>query len=173
MEQLMVLGEIIKKLVEPLRSVVGWVSVTIAYFFTFLGEAKSLLGFIVIAVVIDTILGIIVALRVRKQKIESARARECVFKLFVYVSIFLVFVFVDKTIINDSDVFITLRIVTSLILLCEGWSIMGNSLILYPKMPFLRLFKRFLLGEMAKKMNLSEEETKEIMEEREDLDKIS
>ena len=56
-------------------------------------------------------------------------------------------------------------IVATLIAAVEFWSICGNILIIYPNAIFFRLLKPTLIGEIARKMKLSEEKAKEMFEE--------
>ena len=46
--------------------------------------------------------------------------------------------------------------ISTLICVVEIWSMSASALIVNPNMPFLRLFKRYLQGEIAAKLGLSD-----------------
>ena len=56
-------------------------------------------------------------------------------------------------------------IVATIIAAVEFWSICGNILIVYPNAVFFRLLKMPLIGEIARKLKVSEDEVKQIFNE--------
>ena len=56
-------------------------------------------------------------------------------------------------------------IVATIIAAVEFWSICGNILIVYPNAVFFRLLKLPLIGEIARKLKVSEDEVKRIFDE--------
>ena len=56
-------------------------------------------------------------------------------------------------------------IVATLIAAVEFWSICGNILIVHPNAVFFRLLKSPLIGEIARKLKVSEDEVKDILEQ--------
>ena len=56
-------------------------------------------------------------------------------------------------------------IVATIIAAVEFWSICGNILIVYPNAVFFRLLKMPLIGEIARKLKISEDEVKQIFNE--------
>lgn len=55
-------------------------------------------------------------------------------------------------------------IVASIIAAVEAWSICGNILIVRPNLPFFKLIRNPLVGEIARKLHISEDEVKEVFE---------
>lgn len=120
----------------------------------------SFVVFLVVAVtLIDAAWGIAVSVH-QGQFTLSELARQTVAKIAVYGSAIFVFIGIDKFI----DSTLTASIVGAAIVLVEFWSSCGNMLILYPNFLFLRLMKRALVGEIASKLHISEEEVMEMLE---------
>jgi hypothetical protein len=92
----------------------------------------------------------------------SELARDSVSKLSVYGCVMIVFVGIDKLCVHDGG--ITTIVVCSLISLVEAWSMAGHMLVMFPNMPFLRLLKPILIGEIANKLKMSVEDARRYME---------
>ena len=58
-------------------------------------------------------------------------------------------------------------IVATIVAAVEFWSICGNILIVHPNAVFFRLLKMPLIGEIARKLKISEDEVKEIFDNQE------
>ena len=120
----------------------------------------SFIVFLVVAVtLIDAAWGIAVSLH-QGRFTKSELARLTVSKLAVYGCALFVFIGLDKFI----DTTFTASVVGAAIVLVEFWSSCASMLILYPNFLFLRLLKKALVGEIASKLNMSEEEVVAMME---------
>lgn len=87
-----------------------------------------------------------------------------IFKLAVYFNLIVVFVFIDKFVTTGGiETKITTVILGSAICLAEAWSSCGNALIINPNFPFLRLFRKALTGEIARKLNVNPEDVENIL----------
>ena len=78
-----------------------------------------------------------------------------------YCSVFLVIVGIEKVVGIDSG--ICSAIVVGVIALTEVWSICGHILIRFPNLLFFRLLKPALIGEIARKLNIEENEVDKIL----------
>ena len=58
---------------------------------------------------------------------------------------------------------ITPKIIFAVIGGVELWSISANALILQPQLPFLRLFKKYLVNEIGKKLDMSPDEVSDLL----------
>ena len=137
----------------------GWlIGVGVAFIDYFAGH--SFVVFLVAAAtLIDAVWGIAVSIH-NGQFTKSELARLTFAKLIVYGCVMFVFIGIDKMI----DTNVTASVIGAAIVLVECWSSCASMLILYPRFLFLRLLKRALLGEIASKLKISEEEAKELME---------
>jgi hypothetical protein len=120
----------------------------------------SFVVFLVLAVtLIDAAWGIAVSVHQGKFTL-SELARLTVAKIAVYGCALFVFIGLDKFIEST----ITASVVGAAIVLVEFWSSCASMLILYPNFLFLRLMKKVLIGEIASKLKISEDEARELME---------
>ena len=123
--------------------------------------------FLVVAVtLLDAVWGVAASVHQGRFTL-SELLRLTVSKLAVYGCALFVFIGLDKFI----DSTISASVVGACIVLVEFWSSCASMLILYPNFLFLRLMKHALIGEIASKMNKTEEEVKEIMEGKKQDDK--
>lgn len=136
----------------------GWLlGIGLAFLDYFAGH--SFVVFLVAAAtLIDAVWGIAVSIH-NGQFTKSELARLTFAKLIVYGCVLFVFIGIDKMI----DSTITASVIGAAIVLVECWSSCASMLILYPRFLFLRLLKKALLGEIASKLNITEEEVKEIL----------
>ena len=115
--------------------------------------------FLVVAVTsIDAFWGIIVSWKQGRFTL-SELARLTVAKCAVYGVALGVFIGLDKLV----DTTITAGVVGALIVLIELWSTFARKLILFPDLLFLRLLRYALIGEIASKLHIDEEEVKKLM----------
>ena len=82
-----------------------------------------------------------------------------IFTVYVITMIFwtclLVFIFVEKLIHFE---WFPTGVVASVICATELWSISGNILIVNPNIPFFNIIRPALKGEIARKLNISEDD---------------
>lgn len=136
----------------------GWlIGVGLAFLDYFAGH--SFVVFLVAAAtLIDAGWGIAVSVH-NGEFTKSELARLTFAKLIVYGCVLFIFIGIDKMI----DSTITASVIGAAIVLVECWSTCASMLILYPQFLFLKLLKHALIGEIASKMNKSEDEVKEIL----------
>ena len=137
----------------------GWLAgagLTIAEYIA----GHSSIVFLVVAVTLmDAAWGIAASIHNGKFTL-SELARLTISKLAVYGCALFVFIGLDKFI----DTTITASVIGAAIVLIEFWSSCASMLILFPNFLFLRLLRKALLGEIASKMNCSEEEAEKYLE---------
>lgn len=158
-----VLEGIATKLSEALMAVQGWLIGLLIVIVNFFAGYQLVLYGVLIAVAFDALSGICVA-RKRGEFILSELLRATTFKLAVYFNLIVVFVFIDKFVTTGGiETKITTVILGSAICLTEAWSSCGNALIISPNFPFLRLFRKALTGEIARKLNVNPEDVENIL----------
>ena len=88
-------------------------------------------------------------------------------KLVVYGAAMLVFLCIDKAIEAETswEFGLTAGVVGVVIAMTETWSFLASLLILFPKNPFLRLFQKALIGEIARKLQCEEDAVESILKD--------
>ena len=144
----------IPKIQELFQSVWGVFLVVIGYVANFFGGYVMAITSVVTCVVVDLIWGILSARKQHKYA-QSELIKSTVSKLTAYGTALLVFIFVEKLI--HFECFPT-GVVASVICATELWSISGNILIVNPDIPFFNIIRPALKGEIARKLNIPEED---------------
>ncbi len=148
------------KLQAILSTFSGWVSLLGVVLANFFAGYQSAIEAVVIVVALDLAWAIASAVK-RGTFAYSYLAKESVSKLSVYGSVIVGFVVLDK--IVGMALPVTTIVVCSLISLVELWSMAGSMLIVCPNMPFLRLLRPILRGEIAHKLRISETQVEEYL----------
>lgn len=141
------------------NSTFGWILAIFTFVVAYLGESAMAFAGVGIAIVMDAVWGIIVAIRNNKF-ILSLLLRETMNKMFIYVTTLAMVLFIERSL--NEDWYIATRVVCAIASACELWSICANILIIKPNFPFIRLFRKYLVGEISKKIGISEDEFLEI-----------
>ena len=139
------------KLSDVLSTAGGWALLLLAVAADYLSGYKAMINVAVMAVVLDAVWGI-ASSRKQGRFALSELMRNTLSKLTVYGSAVLCFVGVDHLVASGSG--LTTGIVCACIVLVELWSPCASMLICYPDLPFLRLMRKVLLGEIARKLNI-------------------
>lgn len=160
------LSRVWEKFIDLLGYPWAWL-VGIALFVADAFSAGMLIVYIVlIATVIDLVCGIAVSVK-RKNFTRSELMRLTVEKILVYGFALLVFLCIDKVIEAETGFTtdVTSGLVGVVITLTESVSFMASLLILFPKNPFLRFMEKYLIAELARKLDCQEDEVKQILAE--------
>lgn len=160
------LAHIWQKVAEMSNSHASW----LVGFLLFVADAVSggilIIYLVVIAAFIDLVCGIAVSIK-RKNFVRSELMRQTVEKVVVYGAALLVFLCIDKAVENQTnlDISLTSSVVGVIITMTEAWSFLASLLILFPKNPFLRLFQKALVGEIARKLQCEEDAVEAILKD--------
>ena len=165
MTYLYTLQHIWDKLSEIAKYPVSW----IAGFFLFLMNAVAggtiIIYIIILASIIDLCCGIAVS---RKQGTytRSDLMRQTVEKVTVYGLAMLIFLALDKYLIDHTSLSIALSsgLVGVIITLVETISFSASLLIVYPNNAFLRLLLKVLKSEIAAKLHIEESEVSSVLD---------
>ena len=156
---------ILAKLADALTCGWGWLlgaAIAAANFFA--GYRLAMTG-ILAAVAFDALFGIWVARR-QGRFILSELLRATFFKLMVYLNLVVVFVFIYKFAgAGGLETRITTMLIASALCLAEAWSSCGNALIINPNFPLLRLLRRALTGEIARKLEIEPDEVENYLKQ--------
>ena len=143
-----------------LHTVQGWIAALVLLIADYIAGHEFAVGLVVAITIMDAVWGIAVSIK-RGKFALSELARLTVAKFAVYGCAMLTFIGIDRII--DAD--ITTTAIATVITLVEFWSSCGSMLILYPNLPALRLLKKALIGEIASKLHIPEEEVENVLAE--------
>lgn len=154
------------KIMEIAQYPAGWFAGLGLFIADAVSGGRLIVYLVVIATVIDLGCGIAVAIK-RKNFAKSELMRLTVEKLVVYGLAMLVFLCIDKAIEAETswEFALTSGVVGVVISMTETWSFLASLLILFPTNPFLRMFQKALVGEIARKLQCDEEEVEQILKE--------
>lgn len=155
-----VVTDLLGKVRFVLSNLTGWAFMLMTYIFATFGDKAKLIHWVLIVLVLDLIFGIWSSMKMGKFKISTALWSTAV-KLVIYVTLFFMPMILEK-IVHQDTVFCTIA-VTSLLCTAEFFSIIAHMLIIKPNLVGIRLIYRLLAGEIAKKLNMSEEEFEEYL----------
>ena len=162
---LMVLDNIGASIISVLSTLWGHFVVLLMFILGYFSSISNMIHVMSLLVIADAIFGIAVSVRNKGVgSIVSSKLRNTLFKLFFYL-FFLVFTFLVEFQITGVEC-ITPKIIFAIISAVELWSIASNALILSPKMPFLRIFKKYLVQEIGKKLDMTANEVEEFLNEK-------
>ena len=156
----------IEKCVEMLGCVCGWIITAAFFILDFYGGYGLAFASLGIAITVDMILGIWSAVRQGKYA-KSELMRDTFSKVVVYGLALLVIIHIEM--LNGADTTLGTNICASLMCGAEFWSIAGNALIINPNLGFFRLIRSSLVGEIARKLHITEEEVQEALDKGEKL----
>jgi len=147
------------KLGAILQTVQGWV-IALGLFLAeyFFADHAIVVKAVLIAILLDAVWGISASIKQGKFAL-SELMRQTVAKIAIYGSALAALIQVDKV----ASTTLCTTVVSIPILVCEIWSMAGSMLIVKPDMPFLRLFKTVLKGEIANKLGVAPEEVEEAL----------
>lgn len=115
---------------------------------------------------IDMFVGIWCAIKLEKYA-RSELMRDTFSKIFIYCGSIIMVIFIEKLL--NMDTVILTNICAALICATELWSIIGNALIINPRLYFFKFLKPALIGEIARKLQIPEFAVEEAFAEEDKL----
>lgn len=124
---------------------------------------SGLIHITLILVFIDMFFGVAVTVKTKGWKhLLSSRLRDSLIKLFFYLLFIMLFFLIEKELFDQW--YIGAKAVFAITSGVEIWSILANMMILSPNLPFLKLLKKVLSAEMARKLGIEINELNETMD---------
>ena len=151
---------IIMKIPAVFGNVFGWLLAVFTSFVAWLGTEGVSLLIVLVAIGWDLIWGVAVAVK-QKKFVLSRLLRETMVKVLIYIGTLLIVLVCERS-MNENWGVLT-RIVAVIAACIELFSAAGNILIIKPNFAFVRLFKRYLIGEIAEKLNIGTDEAENIV----------
>ena len=145
---------------EILSSVWGWLLTLLMVGLDYVAGYGTMLKIAVMSVIIDAVWGIASSVKQGRFAL-SELARDTLAKLAVYGCAVLCFIGIDR--LHGISDGLTTSVICILIVLVELWSASASMLICFPHLPFLRLLRKALTGEIARKLDIAPEEVEEVL----------
>lgn len=152
--------DILHKLHTLFSSFAGYLIALFVLVCTFFGGRLDLFYYVVIAVGFDLFWGVVTALKQRKFILSQAMTKTAV-KLGIYLTMFVMVALPEKAFAQDW--IIATRLVSAVICAAEIWSVLGHILICCPNFPILKLLRKYIQGEIAKKLEVDANEVEDIL----------
>lgn len=133
------------------NTMLGWLIAICTALITFISPEKTSFIVVGLAILADLFWGIAAAIKMKKFFL-SAALRDTVKKIGIY-SFALLGAMAIEYIAHAEGTFIAVRTIAIFAAVCEFWSMSASMLIIYPNMPFLRIFRTQLKGEIESKLS--------------------
>lgn len=169
-----ILGSVVHRLDEMISTLWGFVIACAIGLFNFFAGYKVALVVVLTAVIFDGIWGIAAARKQNKFAL-SELMRDTLKKVGAYGTALVMVMLIENLAFGSHQMMsnegahsrFIVDIVATIVAAVEFWSICGNILIVHPNAVFFRLLKLPLIGEIARKLKISEDEVKEIFDKQE------
>lgn len=164
---------------EMISSLTGFIMACAIVVVNCLVGYKFALVVVLASVLLDMVWGIAAARKQGKFTL-SELGRDTVCKIGAYGTALLMAILIENLLTGShvlaedagGDVRWAVDIIASIIAAVEAWSICGNILIVRPNIVFFKLIRTPLIGEVARKLHISEDEVKEIFDNHGSFEKI-
>ena len=175
-----VISAIIERFDSMISTLGGFICAVLIALFEFLAGYKVAIGVVFAAVLLDMVWGIAAA-RAQKRYTRSELMRDTITKISAYGAAILMTALMENliagshTIGNNEGAGMrwAVDIVAFVISCVEIWSMSGNILIVRPNSVFFKIIRMSLVGEIARKMNVPEEEVKKVFQSDGNFEKIN
>lgn len=158
----MIVDGVFVKLADALQTACGWVAGLCIFTANLFAGYENATKAVIFAVVADTCWGIAASIKRGNFALSELGRNGMLSKLLLYASTIIGLIFLERMAGMDSQ--LTVITICSLICLAELWSMSGSALIVNPRIPFLRIFRKVLTGEIARKMNTTVEEVEKYLD---------
>lgn len=150
------------KLAEIFQTIQGWCVAMCVFVANFFAGYEVAINAVIVCVGLDTIWGIAAQIKRGRFALSELGRHGMLSKLALYASVIVGFTHIERMTRVDSHIAVVT--VCTMICLVELWSMGGSALIVSPKIPFLRIFREVLAGEVARKMQVPVEEAKKYLD---------
>lgn len=158
------LTHILMRIPMVFNNIFGWLIAVFTMFIAWLGSEGVSLLIVLVAIGWDLVWGVAVAVK-QKKFVLSRLLRETMVKVLIYIGTLLIVLVCERS-LNENWGVLT-RVVAVVAACIELFSAAGNILIIKPNFVFVRLFKKYLIGEIAEKLNIETHEAETIINNQE------
>lgn len=149
------------KIVEILSTVWGWLLFVCGSVFNVLVGYRAAIVLVTFMMIADLFWGIAAA-KAQGKFVQSELLRATFYKVAGNYFALIFAIMIERVV--GWDWFVATNTIAALMSVAEFISIGGNILIVNPNMPFFKLMRSALTGEIARKLGRSEEEVKQAFE---------
>lgn len=168
---LLILSSFVEKVVDILSTTFGLLLTILLWCFNYIGGYKVAFSVVFIAVLLDMGWGIAASLKQGKFT-YSELARDTIRKIAAYGSALLLTIVLENIVMGSHTIGLddgssyrfAVDTVAAIIAAVEAWSVCGNILIVWPTASFFKIIRFSLVGEIARKLGVSEDEVKHVFE---------
>lgn len=150
------------KLSEMFQTIQGWCVAVCVFVANLFAGYDVAINAVIVCVALDTVWGIAAQIKRGRFALSELGRHGMLSKLVLYASVIVGFILIERMAGVENQ--IAVIAICTLICLVELWSMGGSALIVNPKMRFLRIFRKVLAGEVARKMNVSVEEAEKYLD---------
>lgn len=148
------------KIVDTFSHLAGWWIAAMAFAATYCGHQLVLIHYVLVCILVDMLWGIAAYIKIHKFVLSQAIAKTAI-KIAAYITIFTL-VTMGEHVLNDSW-FIASRVTCATLCAAELWSSMGHILVVQPRMPVVKLLRKYLAGEISRKLGIGVEEVNDLL----------
>lgn len=167
-----ILNNLVDRIGNVLNNTGGLLITCLIAIMNFLAGYKIAIIVVLSAIFFDMVWGVAAA-RKRGQFVKSELLRDTLNKIGAYGTAIVMVMLIENLAFGSHEIMsnegahsrFIVDIVATLIAAVEFWSICGNILIVHPNAVFFRLLKSPLIGEIARKLKMSEQDVKEMLEQ--------
>lgn len=133
---------------------------TLSWLTAWFGDTRmTCLCFVIVAVIIDLVWGIISSAKQHKFALSIGFTKTAI-KLMIYASIVALAALIEKSV--ATDVTVLSRAAASVLIVAETISVFGHILIVKPNAPVIKFLWKLLRSEIAKKLGVTVPEVEEL-----------
>lgn len=143
--------KILEQLSNAMSSAYGWFLALMTACITFIQPEIFSFYIVGFAILADLIWGIAAAVKLKKFILSKA-LRETIKKVGIYTFSLFVALLIENM-VHEEGTFIVFRTISFFAAVCEFWSMSASMLIVKPDMPFLKIFRAQLKGEIQSKLS--------------------
>lgn len=147
------------KITSVFSNFLGWIGLVLNSILAYFIGIRVLVYIVLAVILIDFFLGLYISLKHKKDQVRSNKLSKSALKIIIYVGSLMLFYSAELAIGVD---FVT-KILFSLIVLTESWSITSMLILLKPNIPVLNLLNKLFIKEIGGKLDKTEEEVEEIL----------
>ena len=148
------------KVVQVFGNVFGWLIAILIWYGSWLGDDKDVMVLILVCVIWDMIWGVAAAIK-QKRFVVSRLLRGSFWKVVVYIGSLSIILLAERVL--GASLNVTIRLLAVIAPTIELFSSARNILIIKSDFVFVRLFGKYVVGEIADKMHTTEEDGKEML----------
>lgn len=154
------LAHLLAKVTDMFSHLAGWWLAVMIFASTYCGHQMILIHYVLICILVDMIWGIAAYVKIHKFVLSQAITKTAI-KIAAYITIFTL-VTMGEHVLSDSW-FIASRVTCATLCAAELWSSMGHILVVQPNMPVIKLLRKYLAGEISRKLGIEVDEVNEIL----------